>query len=166
MRKLIVSLAALAALTSAPTHADVYVAAGYDVRMRDQSYDVALGWLHRSGLGVEVAFENMGEQAPGFPNLNKFLSVSAIGYTKFSDRLYGYGKFGVHTSKFSHNGTNSYDREGDSLIGYQAAVGLETPLYRDTVKLYGQFAVYEYRQVNNPNMGGFHKPSVGLRVLF
>lgn len=150
----------------APATAGPYVSAGYDIRLRDQSYDVNIGWLHSSGLGVDVGFENMGRQPPGFPNVNKFVTLSAIGYTKFFDRLYGYGKAGIHTSKYSHNGTNNYDRSGDSLIGYQAAVGLETPLYKDKVMLYGQVAVYQYRQVNNPNMGGYNKPSIGLRVKF
>ena len=143
-----------------------YVGVGYDMRMRAQSYDVTVGWLHDIGLGVEVGFENMGEQPPGYPNINRFVTLNGVGYTKFHDRLYGYGKMGIHTSKYSHNGTNNYDRSKDSLIGYQAAVGLETPLYKNTVMLYGQWAVYEYRQVNNPNMGGFHKPSLGIRVKF
>jgi hypothetical protein len=166
MRQVIAALA----LTLASCHPAVagtpYVSVGYHAALRDQSYDVTAGWLSDRGLGVEVGFENMGRQPPGFPNINKFVTLNLVGRTKFYDWLYGYGKGGIHTSKYSYNGTNDYDRSGDSLIGYQAAVGLETPVYKDSVMLYAQYTVYEYRQVNNPNMGGFHKPSIGIRVHF
>lgn len=159
------ALVAGAVYATRDAHADVYVAAGYGATLRDKSVDLTAGWLHSSGLGVEIGYENMGRQPAGYNNVNKFLTLNVVGFTKFSDRLYGYGKAGIHSSKLSHNGTNNYDRSGDSLIGYQAAVGLETPLYKG-VTLYGQWSVYEYRQVNNPNMGGFHKPSVGVRIKF
>lgn len=160
----IVSLA-LSSCMPMPALADPYAAVGYDMRMRDKSVDVTLGWLHESGLGVEMGYENMGRQPAPHRNINQFATVNVVGFHKVNEHLTWYAKAGIHTSKWSHNGTNDYDRSKDSLIGYQAAMGVETPLYKGAT-LYAQYTVYEYRQVNNPNMGGFHKPSFGLRYHF
>jgi opacity protein-like surface antigen len=154
------------ALLPFPAHSSgLYVSAGYDVRLRHHAYEVSAGWIHRTGLGAEVGFVSMGEQPDGYENINRFVTLNAVGYAKFTERVYGFAKAGIHTSEFSHNGTNDYDRSGDDLIGYQAMAGLETPLAKNLM-LYGQAAVYSYRQVNNPKVGGTNRASIGLRYSF
>ena len=158
-------LLAIVLLLPLAASAGLYLSAGYDVRLRHHAYEVSAGWIHRTGLGAEVGFVSMGEKPTGYENINRFVSLNAVGYSKFTDRVYGFAKAGIHTSEFSHNGTNDYDRSGDDLIGYQAMAGLETPLAKNLM-LYGQAAVYSYRQVNNPNVGGTNRATIGLRYSF
>lgn len=158
--------AAALALIALPAWAGgAYLSAGYDVRLRHHAYDVSAGWLHSNGLGAEIGFTSMGEQPDGYENINRFVMLNAVGFARFTERIHGFAKAGIHTSEYSYNGTNDYDRSGDSLLGYQAMAGIETPLAKNLM-FYGQGAVYSYRQVNNPNVGGTSRATIGLRYAW
>ncbi len=135
---------------------------------RGGSYNVSAGWepikLDNGTIGGEIAYTDCGDQPDG-NNINRMLQFNITGHVKFSPRIHGFAKIGVNNTDTSYNGTNTYDRSGDSLWGYNAGAGLETPLGYNTM-LYAQVTVFEYRQVNNPNMGGYTYPSIGLRYVF
>lgn len=142
--------------------ADPYVTVGHG--FRDQSYRAAVGYLHGS-VGAEIGFSSMGKQPAGYNNINRMAEINLAGYAPLGGGVVGFGKFGVNNTKWSHNGTNTYDRSGDSLWGFQGGVGVEYPVTKN-LTAQAQVMVYEYRQVNNPNMGGFTYPSIGLRWSF
>jgi opacity protein-like surface antigen len=154
-------------LFSSIASAEVYLTVGHGFRA--QSYRAAAGWLPfdlgNGRMGAEVGFSSMGEQPEGYNNINRMAEINIAAYIQFNDRLTGFGKVGANNTKWSHNGTNDYDRSGDSLWGWHVSIGLETPI-TENLFLQGQVATYEYRQVNNPNMGGYTYPSIGIRWRF
>lgn len=158
---------ALLCLLSTQAVADTYITLGHGFRY--EAYNVAVGHhlidLDNAKIGVEAEFASMGQQPPGYPNINRMVNLTGIVHSHLGGNLYGFGKFGINNTRFSHNGTNDYDRAKDTLWGYAASVGLEYRL-TDNVHLHGGVQTHEYRQVNNPNMGGFTYPHVGVRVLF
>jgi hypothetical protein len=147
--------------------ADASLAVGHGFRA--DSWHAAAGvtplQFERGRIGGELAFYSMGEQPDGFENINRMAEINLIGFSDFTDRVTGFAKVGANNTRWSHNGTNDYDRSGDSLWGWQAGVGLETAIAGD-LSAYMQVTTYEYRQVNNPNKGGYTYSGFGLRYRF
>ncbi|MCU0922559.1 MAG: hypothetical protein MUF16_19910 [Burkholderiaceae bacterium] len=155
------------ALLSAPAAAGGYVSAGHGFRA--QSWHVTAGLtpleFERSRVGIEVAAYSMGEQPDGFENINRMAEVSVIGFADLTDRIAMFAKFGANNTHWSHNGTNDYDRSDDDLWGWHGGIGIETPLAWN-LSAYLQATTYQYRQVNNPNMGGYTYSGLGIRYTF
>lgn len=149
------------------SQADGYISV--DTNFREEGFTFAAGWLpfklDNGSIGGEIAFTSCGKQPEGFNNINKMLQANLVGRVYFSPSIIGFGKVGIHTTEYSENGTNDYDRKGDSLIGYNATAGIETPI-TENIMLYGSVTVFEYRQVNNKNMGGYTYPSIGFKYVF
>lgn len=145
--------------------ADSYVLLGKGVRQG--SYNLVVGKhlikTDNAKLGLEVEFSSMGAQPRGFQNVNKMINLTGVTHARLSDRWHGFGKFGANNTYYSHNGSNSYSRKNDSLWGWVASVGLEYEL-TDSVYTHVGVATHEYRQVNNPNMGGFTHSYAGIRI--
>ena len=163
------TLLALALLATPALAVEPYVAVSHGFRA--ESYGVAVGAdiikLDNGSFGVEGAFTSMGRQPAGYHNINRMAEVNLVAHVKFSERVYGFAKVGANNTAWSHNGTNSYDRSGDSLWGWHVGAGLEMPLpFTDNLMLQAGMTTYEYVQVNNPNKGGFSHQYVGLRYLF
>jgi hypothetical protein len=163
----VIRAAAVLATIPALASADAYVAAGHGFRA--QSWHAAIGatplQFERGRIGGELAFYSMGEQPEGYENINRMAEVNVVGFADFTDRFTGFAKLGANSTRWSHNGTNDYDRSGDSLWGWQAGVGVETPITRN-LSAYLQVTTYEYRQVNNPNNGGYTYSGLGVRYTF
>lgn len=157
----------LIVLFTLPAHAGTYVATGHG--FRTQSWHAAAGItpleFERSRVGVEVAAYSMGEQPDGFENINRMAEINVVGFADFTDRFTGFAKFGANNTKWSHNGTNDYDRAGDNLWGWHGGVGVETPI-AGGLSGYLQVTTYQYRQVNNPHNGGYTYSGFGLRYRF
>lgn len=153
-------------LLSNLAYADVYMALGASAR--EKSYNVSVGWhpleTESAKIGAEVEFASMGKQPSGYNNINRMVSVSAVAHVHLIGDVYGFGKFGINNTKYSYNGTNNYDRSNDSLWGTVTAVGVE---YKYTDNLYFQVHgdTHRYRQVNNPNIGGFTYIGAGIRYI-
>ena len=147
-----------------PALAETYVSATHGVR--EQAYSVSIGYLPLSfgtaHAGVELAFASMGKQPEGFNNINRMVDVSFLVNTNLSENLSGFGRVGFNNTEHSHNGTNNYDRSKDSLWGVHTGIGLSYQLTGSLSALV-QVTTYAYRQVNNPNIGGFTFPSIGLK---
>ena len=161
------ALAALSLLPFTAHAADFYLSAGINPT-RSQAYNLSVGWLPfgtgDNRLGVDLEYASYGEQPPGYPNLNKTVNLSIIGFARFSDRVGGFGRAGTNNSYFSYNGTNDYDRSGDNLWGHHIGAGLEY-VWSEKVRLHIQSTAFSYVQVNNPNDGIYHHTSVGIRYL-
>jgi hypothetical protein len=160
-------IAFLFALFTLPVHADAYVAAGHGFRAQSGHVAVGVTPVHfdRARLGGELAFYSMGEQPEGFENINRMAEVNLVGFADFTERITGFAKFGANNTHWSHNGTNDYDRSGDSLWGWHGGVGVETSI-AGGLSGYLQATAYQYRQVNNPNNGGYTYAGFGLRYRF
>jgi opacity protein-like surface antigen len=148
--------------------ADAYVSAGINPS-RSQAYSIGAGWLPFGNgdnrLGLELEYASYGEQPPGYPNLNRTVNISIVGFARFSERIGGFGRAGTNNSHFSYNGTNDYDRSGDNLWGHHMGAGLEYVL-TENLRLQAQITAFTYVQVNNPNDGIYHHATVGLRYVF
>jgi len=158
---LVIGLPLLVKYTS--VYADPYIALGHG--FRGESGHIALGYKFTDNIAAETAFYSMGDQPPGFENINRMAELNVLGFTKFNNKLLGFGKFGANNTKWSHNGTNDYDRSNDSLWGWHGGVGIEL-LLKDNLSMYAQATTYQYRQVNNPNMGGYTYSGLGFRYTF
>jgi opacity protein-like surface antigen len=133
--------------------------------LRNGAYNVGAGYepikIGNGRFGAEVEFIDAGEQPEPHPNINRFLNLNIVGRVEFSDRVTGFGKAGISSTRYSHNGTNDYEAD-KSLKGFTASVGLETPLSKNTM-LGFQVSVMEYQQASNPNMGGYSNAVLLLR---
>jgi len=144
---------------------DFYLSAGKG--LRNGAYAVSAGFepLHvdNSKFGFEIELNDAGEQPEPHRNINRMLNLSAVAHVKISERIYGLGKFGVSSTRFSHNGTNDYIAD-KTFKGWTASVGLETPLNKH---LMGgvQVSVFEYQQASNPNMGGYSNVVLFVRWM-
>ena len=142
---------------------DFYVCAGKG--LRNGAYNVGLGYepitIGNGKLGAELELIDAGEQPEPHPNINRFININAVAHVRFTERVTGFGKFGVSSTRFSHNGVNDYEAD-KAFKGWTASVGLETPL---TKNLMGgaQVSVFEYQQASNPNMGGYSNAVLFLR---
>ncbi len=134
---------------------DVYFSAGKG--LREGAYAVAVGYeplkVGNGQFGVEVELNDAGKQPEPHKNINRMLNLSLTGNVKFNDYLYGFGKFGISSTRYSHNGTNNYEAD-KSFKGTTASVGIETPVHKN-IRVGIQVSVFEYQQANNPNMGGY-----------
>jgi hypothetical protein len=142
---------------------DFYVYAGKG--LRNGAYNVGIGYepisLGNAKLGTELEFIDAGEQPKPHRNINRMLNLNVVAHVKFTDHVYGFGKIGISSTRYSYNGTNCYEATKD-FNGHTASVGLETPL---TKNLMGgvQVSVMEYQQASNPNMGGYTNAVLFLR---
>ena len=133
--------------------------------LRNGAYNVGAGWepitIGNGKLGAELEFIDAGEQPEPHHNINRFLNINVVAHVKFSERIYGFGKFGLSSTRYSHNGANDYVAD-KGFNGTTASVGLETPL---TKNMMGgvQVSVMEYQQASNPNMGGYSNAVLFLR---
>jgi len=156
-------LLALLLTISTAQASDFYISIGKG--LRHGAYTVASGFepiaVGNAKLGVELELNDAGEQPEPHKNINRFLNLSVVAHTKFTERITGFGKFGISSTRFSHNGTNDYEAD-KGFNGMTASVGLETPL---TKNLMGgvQVSVMEYQQASNPNMGGYSNAVLFLR---
>lgn len=160
-------LIALLALTAMPIHAsDVFVTAGKGTRAG--AFNASVGWmpvkLNAGAFGLEVEYTDCGEQPEPLPNINRMLALNVIGRAQFSPSVSAYGKVGMHTTRYSYNGTNDYEHDREPT-GWNVSVGLDTPLGKH-LHLAGQVTVFDYRQVSGVNHGGYVHPSIGLRYQF
>jgi hypothetical protein len=142
---------------------DIYLSLGKG--LRHGAYNVAAGWepitLGHAKLGAELEFIDCGEQPDPYQNINRMLNINAVAHVKFNDYVTGFGKYGVSSTRYSHNGTNSYEAD-DGFVGTTASVGLETPLNKNLMVGF-QASVFEYQQSNNPNMGGYSNAVIHVR---
>jgi opacity protein-like surface antigen len=156
-------LLALLLTVSTAQASDFYVYAGKG--LRNGAYNVGVGYeplnLGNAKLGAELEFNDAGHQPEPYPNINRFLNINAVAHVKFSERVTGFGKIGISSTRYSHNGTNDYEAD-KGFNGMTASVGLETPLSKNLM-LGFQASVYEYQQVNNPNKGGYSNAVVHVR---
>ena len=156
-------LIALLLTISTAQASDFYLYAGKG--LRNGAYNVGAGWepitIGNAKIGGEVEFIDAGEQPAPHRNINRMLNLNVVSHVKFTDYVYGFGKIGISSTRYSHNGTNGYKATKD-FNGYTASVGLETPL---TKNLMGgvQVSVMEYQQASNPNMGGYTNAVAYLR---
>jgi len=156
-------LLALLLTISTAQASDFYLYAGKG--LRNGAYNVGAGYspiqLGSAHLGAEIELVDCGAQPEPHPNINRMLNINAVAHVRFSDNVYGFGKFGVSSTRFSHNGVNDYVAD-KSFKGWTASVGLETPI---TKNLMGgvQASVFEYQQASNPNMGGYSNAVLFLR---
>ena len=156
-------LIALLLTISTAQASDFYLYAGKG--LRNGAYNVGVGYepitIGNGKLGAELEFIDAGEQPEPHKNINRFLNINAVAHVKFSDFVTGFGKIGVSSTRYSHNGTNSYQAD-EGFNGATASVGLETPL---TKNMMGgvQVSVMEYQQASNLNMGGYSNAVLFLR---
>ena len=134
---------------------DLYVYAGKG--LRNGAYNVGVGYepitIGNGKLGAELEFIDAGEQPEPHKNVNRMLNLNVVAHANWTEHIIGFGKIGISSTRFSRNGTNSYEAD-KGFNGMTASVGLETPL---TKNLMGgvQVSVMEYQQASNPNMGGY-----------
>jgi len=156
-------LLALLLTISTAQASDFYLYAGKG--LRNGAYNVGAGWepitIGNAKLGGEVEFIDAGEQPEPHKNINRFLNLNVVAHVKFSERIYGFGKFGLSSTRYSYNGTNCYVADKD-FNGATAPVGLETPLSKNLMAGF-QLSVFEYQQASNPNMGGYSNAVAYLR---
>ncbi|MDY0331139.1 MAG: outer membrane beta-barrel protein [Thiomonas sp.] len=88
---------------------------------RPQSYAVSLrgsGWL-----APEIEFVSEGRQPDHIPNINRVLMLNAVATANLTDRLQGFVKAGLASSRWSTNGSgNGYRSPG--RFGYDVGAGL------------------------------------------
>jgi len=156
-------LLALLLTISTAQASDFYVYAGKG--LRNGAYNVGAGWepitIGNGKLGAELEFIDAGDQPEPHKNINRMLNINVVAHTKFTERITGFGKLGLSSTRYSHNGTNDYVAD-KGFNGMTASVGLETPL---TKNLMGgvQVSVMEYQQASNHNMGGYSNAVLFLR---
>ena len=165
-RAAIASLFIAFLLVILPAQADelgIYAYAGKG--LRNGAYNVGIGYepikIGNGRIGGDLEFIDAGEQPEPHRNINRFLNLNVVAHVPFSDRVTGFGKFGISSTRFSHNGTNDYEAD-KSFKGLTASVGLETPITKNLM-LGFQVSVFEYQQANNPNMGGYSNAVLMLR---
>jgi len=145
---------------------DLYASIGKG--LRHGAYNVAVGYepinLRDGRIGIEAEFIDAGEQPNPHRNINRFLNLNIVGHVPFTEKISGFGKFGISSTRYSHNGTNDYIAD-ESFNGMTASVGLETPLTKNLMAGF-QVSVFEYQQVNNPNMGGYSNAVIMMRYKF
>jgi len=144
---------------------DFYLFAGKGTRPGAAA--AAVGYLPvrigNGAFGVEVELNDCGEQPNPHQNINRMLNFNLVGRAAFNKYLYGFGKIGMSSTRYSINGTNEYVAD-KGLTGYTAAVGVETPISK-TLLLGLQASVFEYQQASNPNMGGYSNVVLFVRWL-
>jgi hypothetical protein len=142
---------------------DLYLSLGKG--LRHGAYNVAAGYeplqVGNSKFGLEIELNDAGDQPEPHKNINRMLNLSAVAHVKISERIYGLGKLGISSTRFSRNGTNDYEAD-KSFNGTTASVGLETPLSKDLMVGF-QASVFEYQQTNNPNKGGYSNAVIHVR---
>jgi len=156
-------LLALLLTISTAQASDFYVYAGKG--LRNGAYNVGIGYepitLGNAKLGTELEFIDAGEQPKPHRNINRMLNLNVVAHVKFTDHVYGFGKIGISSTRYSHNGTNDYVAD-KSFNGTTASVGLETPISKSLMAGF-QASVMEYQQASNPNMGGYTNAVAYLR---
>jgi hypothetical protein len=144
---------------------DFYLIAGKGTRHGAAA--VAVGYLPvnvgNGAFGVEVELNDCGEQPNPHQNINRMLNFNLVGRAAFNKYLYGFGKIGASSTRYSFNGTNDYAAD-KGLTGHTAAIGVETPI-SETLLLGLQASVFEYQQSSNPNMGGYSNLVLFVRWL-
>jgi len=156
-------LLALLLTVSTAQASDFYLYAGKG--LRNGAYNVGVGWepitIGNGKLGAELELIDAGEQPEPHHNINRFLNINVVAHTKFSERIYGFWKFGVSSTRYSYNGTNDYEAD-NGFNGTTASIGLETPISKNLIGGV-QVSVMEYQQASNPNMGGYTNAVAYLR---
>jgi len=133
--------------------------AGAGLSYQPGAWNATVGYKLTKLIGVEAEYIDAGSDPVGITNLKSLVNLDLIFRADLTNKLTGFGKFGVTAAKFYYDSPT--DKEYPAgFVGYNIGVGVEYPVNKQT-RLQLQYFIIDYLQAD-PFMGTYGYSSLGL----